>query len=53
MEGSVDDSSYRLREKADYQDFYIVSADQAKEQLARATELIGIVRSFLKTKWGE
>lgn len=30
------DTAYRLREKADYQDFIIISKDQAMEQIEKA-----------------
>ena len=45
------DSAYRLRERADYQDFYIVSIEQAKEQIEKAEKIIGIIRKYLKQRW--
>lgn len=40
----------RLREKSDYDDFYIVSTDQAREQLKAASEINEAVRIFLDGK---
>ena len=37
----------RLRETSDYDDFYIVSADQAREQLEAAREINEAIRQFL------
>ena len=39
--------NYRLREKADYKDFYAVSKDQAEEQLKKAKRVIEIVKPYL------
>ncbi|MCR4720484.1 MAG: HEPN domain-containing protein [Lachnospiraceae bacterium] len=41
------DSSYRLREKADYDDFYIVSKDDASKQIEKATIVIEQVEQYL------
>ena len=46
------DASFRLREKADYEDFYIVSKESAEEQLERAKILIEEIRKYLNQKWG-
>ena len=40
----------QLREKSDYDDFYIVSAEEAKEQLEASTEICEAVREFLNCK---
>ena len=45
------DASFRLREKADYEDFYIVSKESAEEQLERAKVLIEEIRKYLIQKW--
>lgn len=45
------DTAFRLREKADYDDFFIISIDAAKEQLLKAEEVICMVQPFLKEKW--
>ena len=34
------DTCYRLREKADYQDFFLVSHEMAEEQLEKAEKII-------------
>lgn len=44
------DTSFRLREKADYQDFFIVPRDMAEEQLKRAEEAIVMVENYLRNK---
>lgn len=41
------DSAFRLREKADYDDFYIVSEEEAKIQLNKAKTIIDEVESYL------
>lgn len=45
------DTAFRLREKADYQDFVIISKEQAQEQLAKAEQVINMLEPFLKEKW--
>lgn len=45
------DTAYRLREKADYQDFVIISKKQAEEQLKKAEEIIEMIRPYLLEKW--
>lgn len=45
------DTAFRLREKADYDDFFVISIDAAKEQLLKAEEVICMVQPFLKEKW--
>lgn len=47
----VIDSAYRLREKADYKDFYIVSKDEAIGQIEKAQRVIGVIKPYLNTKW--
>ncbi|MFI3175897.1 MAG: HEPN domain-containing protein [Eubacteriales bacterium] len=47
------DSSYRLREKADYQDFVIVSKEQAEEQLNKAKIVLELIGEYLRMKWTE
>ena len=43
----------QLREKSDYDDFYIVSAEDAKEQLESSTEICEAVREYLNSKQTE
>lgn len=47
------DMAFRLREKADYDDFIIISSDAASEQLAKAKEVICIVQPYLNHRWEE
>ena len=47
----VIDSAYRLREKADYKDFYIVSRDEAIGQIEKAQQVIGEIKPYLNAKW--
>lgn len=45
------DTTYRLREKADYQDFFIVSKDMALEQLEKAHIVSKILQQYLDERW--
>ena len=45
------DSAFRLREKADYQDFVIISKSQAQEQLSRAEIVIQMLKIYLDERW--
>lgn len=45
------DTSFRLREKADYQDFVIISREQAQEQIEKAEKVIEIVGIYLEQRW--
>ena len=45
------DTAFRLREKADYQDFFVVSKDQAEEQIGKAKKVIEIVSPYLQSRW--
>ena len=47
------DTVYRLREKADYQDFYVVSLDQAEEQMEKAKIVVSAIKAYLESRWGE
>ena len=40
-------SAYRIREKSDYEDFYIVSKQEAIEQLEHAKEFLSIIEKYL------
>lgn len=44
------DSAYRIREKCDYSDFFIVSKEEAQEQYERAIDFLNCVEEFLKNK---
>ena len=41
------DSCYRLREKADYDDFYLVARDEAVQQIEKARLLLRSVDEYL------
>ena len=45
------DSAFRLREKADYDDFVIVSRDKAEEQLLKAKLVLDMFQSYLNEMW--
>lgn len=45
------DSAFRLREKADYDDFYIVAASEAEEQIKKAEAVINAVEAYAMTRW--
>lgn len=47
------DTAFRLREKADYQDFVIISQKQAQEQLEKAEKIIEMIKPYLMEKWEE
>ena len=42
---------YRLREKADYEDFAIVSREMAKEQFEKAEKILQMLEPYLNQKW--
>ena len=45
------DSAYRLREKADYEDFYIVAIADARKQIEKAETVIAAVEEYARTRW--
>lgn len=45
------DTAYRLREKADYDDFIIVSKTMAEEQLQKAEEILIEIKPYLERRW--
>jgi hypothetical protein len=45
------DTAFRLREKADYDDFVLISLDAAEEQMSKAKEVINMVEPYLEQKW--
>lgn len=47
------DSTYRLREKADYEDFVIISKVQAVEQLQKAENVLQMIEPYLLEQWEE
>ena len=47
------DSAFRLREKADYEDFYVVAIEDAKKQIEKAETVIAMVEEYVKGRWSE
>ena len=45
------DTTYRLREKADYDDFVIISKEQAVEQMEKADKVLGMIEPYLEGNW--
>ncbi len=45
------DTAYRLREKADYQDFVVISKTQAAEQIEKAEKVLGMIKPYLEECW--
>ncbi len=41
-------SAFNARTKSDYQDFYVVSEEDAKEQLANSEVFVRMIESFIK-----
>lgn len=44
------DTSFRLREKADYQDFFVVSKSQSEEQIEKAKRIIDLIKHYLEKR---
>ena len=44
-------TSYKLREKSDYQDFYIASQQEAAEQIEKAERILDQIEKYLSGKW--
>ncbi len=47
------DSAFRLREKADYEDFYVVAIEDARKQIEKAETVIAMVEEYVKSRWSE
>ena len=47
------DSAYRLREKADYEDFYIVAVEDAQKQIEKAETVLALVENYVQGRWSE
>ena len=45
------DMAFRLREKADYEDFVIVSVEMSEEQLVKAGKILNIIKEHLEKRW--
>ena len=44
------DSSYRLREKADYDDFFLVAKDDAEQQFEKASHILQAVKQYINRR---
>ena len=44
------DSSYRLREKADYDVFFLAAKDDAERQLEKASHVVQAVKQYINTR---
>lgn len=44
------DSSYRLREKADYDDFYLVAREDAEQQLEKARHVVQTIERYVRQR---
>jgi Uncharacterized conserved protein related to C-terminal domain of eukaryotic chaperone, SACSIN len=44
-------TAFKLREKSDYQDFYIVSQEEAATQIEKAEQIIAVIEIYLNEKW--
>ena len=44
-------TAYKLREKSDYQDFYIVSQEEAAAQIKKAEQVTGCIEKYLIEHW--
>ena len=47
------DSCYRLREKADYDDFFLVAKDDAVLQLEKARQIVSAIEQYITEKTAE
>ena len=45
------DSAFRLREKSDYDDFYVVSVEEATKQIKTAETIVEIVEKYIQDNW--
>ena len=44
-------TAFKLRQKADYQDFYVVSQEQARAQIEKAGLIISMIHPYLRKRW--
>ena len=44
-------SLFRIRTASDYDDFYIISKDEAKSQLEKAKEIVGKIELYLSKQY--
>ena len=45
-------TAFKLRQKSDYQDFYVVSKEQARTQIEKAEMIINMIHPYLIKRWG-
>lgn len=45
--------AFKIRTRADYEDFYVVSLEQIEQQLKNAENFIAEIEKFLLAKWDE
>ena len=45
-------TAFKLRQKSDYQDFYVVSKEQTQAQVEKAKLIINIIQTYLQKRWG-
>ena len=46
-------SAMEIRQKSDYEDFYVVSREAAKMQIKNAEYIIGLIEGYIGSKFGE
>lgn len=46
------DTAYRLRERADYKDFEIISKEMAENQIWKAEKILAMIKPYLEEKTG-
>lgn len=42
---------FRIRNDSDYEDFYIISREDAKKQIENAEEFYNVISTYLETRW--
>ena len=47
------DAAFKLRKNADYEGFFIVSKDNAQQQIYDAEKIINTLRPYLQSRWAE
>ena len=46
-------AAFELRGNADYKDFYVVSKEQAEQQIKAAEEILDMIKPYLEERWSE
>jgi uncharacterized protein (UPF0332 family) len=47
------ESAFRIRNNADYEDFFVISIEEAEEQLSNAEKFLSVVETYLKDEWSK